>query len=66
MKMPNKIRQELFHFTAEMSKQIQDINGDPSLTALEKKAAIGKLNGAPREAMLDYLKKNFRTEKGLQ
>ena len=51
--------------TYKISKQIQDINGDPSLTAQEKKKAIANLSGASRESMMDYLNKNFRTGPGL-
>jgi len=48
-------------FTLKLVKQIQDINGNPSLSAQEKKEAIGNLSGASRESMMDYLNKNFRT-----
>lgn len=58
--MPNQ-----FEFTAKLAKQIQDINGNPGLTALEKKKAIANLSGASKESMFDYLNKNFRTGPGL-
>lgn len=52
-------------FTVKLIKQIQDINGDPSLSPEEKKAAIANLSGASRESMMDYLNANFRTGPGL-
>ena len=52
-------------FSVALIKQIQDINGNPALSPLEKKQAIGNLQGASREDMFDYLNKNFRTGLGL-
>lgn len=52
-------------FTFRLVKQIQDINGDPALTALEKKEAIKNLQGASRESMMEFLNENFRTGPGL-
>jgi len=52
-------------FTFRLVKQIQDINGDPALTALEKKEAIGNLKGISRQDGMDYLNKNYRTGPGL-
>ena len=52
-------------FTVKLIKQIQDINGNPSLSPLEKEQAIGNLQGATREDMFEYLNKNFRTGPGL-
>ncbi len=52
-------------FTTQLVKQIQDINGNPSLSASEKKEAIANLSGASREDMMDYLNANFRTGPGL-
>lgn len=52
-------------FTVKLIKQIQDINGNPSFSPEEKKAEIGKLSGASKESMYDYLNKNFRTGPGL-
>jgi len=54
-----------FAFTAKIVKQIQDINGDPSLSPEEKKQAIKNLQGASREDMMDFLNQNFRTGPGL-
>ena len=45
----------------EIAKAIQDINGDPSLTAKEKVEKIKGLKGASFEVMLNYLDKNFST-----
>ena len=52
-------------FTAELIKQIQDINGNPALAPWQKKKAISELSGASRQDMFDYLNKNFRTGPGL-
>jgi len=52
-------------FTTKLVKQIQDINGDPSLSPQEKQMAIKNLSGASREEMMAYLNKNFRTGPGL-
>lgn len=52
-------------FTAELVRQIQDINGNPALSPDKKAEAIANLKGAPREEMFEYLNKNFRTGPGL-
>lgn len=52
-------------FTAELIRQIQDINGNPALSPDQKAEAIANLKGASREDMFDYLNKNFRTGPGL-
>ena len=52
-------------FTAKLVSQIQDINGNPAFSALEKKEAIANLSGATRQEMMDYLNENFRTGPGL-
>ena len=52
-------------FTEKLIRQIQDINGNNTLTAKQKAAAIANLSGASREDMFDYLNKNFRTGPGL-
>lgn len=52
-------------FTAELIRQIQDINGNPALSPDQKAKAIANLKGASREDMFDYLNKNFRTGPGL-
>ncbi len=53
-------------FTKELVKQIQDINGNPALTALEKSEAIKNLKGVSKQDAFDYLNKNFRTGPGLK
>jgi len=47
-------------FTIDLVRQIQDINGNPAFSALEKKEAIANLSGASKESMYDYLNQNFR------
>lgn len=65
MPMPEAMKNKMRAFTAQLSKQIQDINGDPKLAGHEKKAAIEKLSGAPKEDMYEFLNRNFRTGPGL-
>jgi len=48
-------------FTAALVKQIQDINGDPGLTAEMKAAAIKNLKGVSQQDALDFMERNFRT-----
>ena len=47
--------------TAEIARQIQNINGDPGLTAKDKMLKIKSLKGISYEDMLRYLDKNFST-----
>lgn len=65
MVMPKEMKDKRMAFTARLSKQIQDINGDPKLSGPEKQAAIEGLKGAPKEDMYDFLNNNFRTGPGL-
>jgi len=52
-------------FTAQIVKQIQDINGNPAFSPEEKKEALANLSGAPKESMYEYLNQNFRVASGL-
>lgn len=63
--MPKEMKDKMRSFTEEITAQIRNINGDPKLAAHEKKAAIEKLKGAPKEDMFEFLNKNFRTGPGL-
>jgi hypothetical protein len=47
--------------TAEIAKQIQDINGDPGLTPEDKIKKIHALDGASFEFCLSFLEKNYST-----
>ncbi len=47
--------------TYNISRNIQDIIGDPSLSPLERSQAIANLEGASRQDMYDYANANFRT-----
>jgi hypothetical protein len=47
--------------TYEIAKAIQDINGDPGLTAEDKIKKIEALDGASFEMCLNFLEKNFST-----
>ena len=61
MPMPESMKAKMRAYTAQLTKQIQDINGDPKLAAHEKKAAIEGLEGAPKESVYESLNNNFRT-----
>ncbi len=65
MPMPAEMKAKMRAFTAEISKQIQDINGDPANTKDDIKRKIEGLKGAPKEDMMDFLNKNFRQGPGL-
>ena len=56
--MELKIMKEI---TAEIAKQIQDINGDPGLTPEDKIKKIHALDGASFEFCLSFLEKNYST-----
>ncbi len=45
----------------EITKAIQDINGNKSLTAKDKIEQIKKLKGVPFEKCIEYLKNNYST-----
>jgi len=47
--------------TNEIAKAIQDINGNPGLTAEDKIIRIKDLSGASFEMCLNFLEKNFST-----
>ena len=63
--MPAEMKAKTREFTAELSKQIQDINGDPANTKADIYRKIGELKGAPKQDMYDFLNTNFRTGPGL-
>lgn len=63
--MPESMKKKMREYTQSITKQIQDINGNPAYTPAEKVAAIKKLDGAPKEDMFEFLNKNFRTGPGL-
>ena len=65
MPMPDSMKAKMRAFTEELTQQIRNINGDPSLAAHEKVKAISELKGAPKEDMFTFLNNNFRTGPGL-
>jgi len=65
MVMPKEMKDKMRNFTLELTKQIQDINGDPKLAGHEKALAIGNLKGISKQDAFDFLNKNFRTGMGL-
>ena len=65
MPMPEAMKAKMRAFTAEISKQIQDINGDPANTKADVERKIGELKGAPKADMMQFLNENFRRGPGL-
>ena len=65
MPMPESMKAKQREFTAALSKQIQDINGDPANTKADIKKKIENLKGAPKEDMFDFLNTHFRSGPGL-
>ncbi len=63
--MPETMKTKMRAFTAEISKQIQDINGDPGNTKDDVVRKIEALKGAPKEDMMEFLNTNFRRGPGL-
>ena len=63
--MPEEMKRKMREFTQKVTKQIQDINGNPAYTPEEKAKAILGLEGIPRESAQDFLNRNFRTGPGL-
>ena len=63
--MPKEMKDKMRAYTLEITKQIQNINGNPALAPHEKVKAISELKGAPKEDMFEFLNNNFRTGPGL-
>ena len=63
--MPEAMKAKMRSITEEISREIQDINGNTRLTNKQKVKQISELKGAPREELFDFLNKNFRTGPGL-
>ena len=63
--MPEAMKAKMKSITLELSRQIQDINGDPKNTDKMRVEKIAALKGAPKEELFDFLEKNFRTGPGL-
>ena len=60
MPMPKEMLDKMQAFTAEISREIQDINGDTTLTPKQQAQKIGSLKGAPKEDMFMFLNNNYR------
>lgn len=58
--MPQAMKDKMRAFTAEISREIQDINGDTTLTPKQQAQKIGNLKGAPKEDMFMFLNQNYR------
>ena len=58
--MPAEMRAKMRAYTAQLTRQVQDITGDGTLTPLKQAEKIGQLKGAPKEDMYKFLNDNFR------
>ena len=60
MPMPKEMRDKMRAYTAQLTRQVQDVLGDKTLTPKKQAEQIGKLKGAPKEDMYKFLNDNFR------
>ena len=47
-------------YTASLTRTVQDILGDPTLTPKKQAESIKKLDGASKQNMFEFLNKTFR------
>jgi len=60
MPMPEEMKAKMRAYTAQLTRQVQDVLGDKTLTPKKQAEEIGKLKGAPKEDMYKFLNDNFR------
>jgi len=60
MPMPQEMKDKMRAYTAQLTKQVQDITSNNALTPTKKAEEIGKLKGAPKQDMYKFLNDNFR------
>ena len=60
MPMPAEMLAKQRAYTAALTRQVQDITANKTLTPRKQAEEIGKLKGAEKENMYDFLNKNFR------
>jgi len=60
MPMPQEMKDKMRAYTAQLTRQVQDITSNNSLSPEKQAQEIGKLKGAPKEDMYKFLNDNFR------
>jgi len=60
MPMPQEMKDKMRAYTAQLTRQVQDITSNKSLTPKKQAEEIGKLKGAPKEDMFKFMNDNFR------
>jgi len=60
MPMPAEMKAKMRAYTAQLTRQVQDITSNNSLTPKKQAEEIGKLKGAEKEDMYEFLNNNFR------
>ena len=60
MPMPPEMKAKMRAYTAQLTRQVQDITSNNSLTPDKQAEEIGKLKGAPKEDMNQFMNNNFR------
>lgn len=60
MPMPAEMKAKMRAYTAQLTRQVQDITSNNALTPDKQAEAIGKLKGAEKEDMYEFMNNNFR------
>jgi len=58
--MPAAMKAKMRAFTEQLTRQVQDITTDNTLTPKKQAEAISKLKGAEKQDMYKFLNENFR------
>jgi len=61
MPMSPEMKAKMVEYTAQLTRQVQDILNDPKLTPKKQAENIGKLKGAEKQDMYKFVNDNFRT-----
>jgi len=61
MPMPQAMKDKMENYTALLTRKVQDILNDPTLTPKKQAESIGKLKGAEKQDMYKFVNDNFRT-----
>jgi len=60
MPMPAEMKAKMRAYTAQLTRQVQDITSNNSLSPEKQAQEISKLKGAPKEDMYKFMNDNFR------
>ena len=66
MPMPAAMLAKQREYTAALTRQVQDITANKTLTPKKQAEEIGQLKGAPKEDMYKFLNDNFRVGPDLE